>query len=146
MSKSGQIWEQYIALDEITDEVNRAIIHLKKAFLLSTEKENHPRLAVSDAEVLVARNILNELFRFISSLRQKGKESSYTRMPEPAATELRTKLDALLPPKRKMADFERAIYSGISLTHYHFRLLDDLIRALDAERSLIIQNLRKTNA
>ena len=143
MSKTGQRWEQYSALDEITDQVNQAIILLKKAFLLYTEKENPPGLAVSDAEILFARNILRELFRFVFSIRQKTKESPYARVPEPAATDLRNKLDALLPPRRKMIAIEQAIDSGEHLTRYHFRLLDDLITALDAERSLVIQNLRK---
>ena len=143
MNKTDQRWEQYSALDEITDQVNQAIILLKKAFLLSTEKENYPRLAVSEAEIFFARNVLRELFKFIFSRRQNGKNSPYVSMPEIAATELRNKLDGLLPPRRRMTAVEQAIGSGERLTRYHFRLLDDLVRALDAERTLVIQKLRK---
>jgi hypothetical protein len=142
MTKTDQRWEQYSAMDEVTDQVNQAIILLKKAFLLSTEKEKYPRLAVSEAEELVARNKLDDLFRFISSRRHKGKHSPYVGIPEPAATNLRGKLDQLLPPRRKMIEIERCIAAGKGITRYHFQLLDDLVRALDEERSLVIQKLQ----
>jgi len=142
MTKTDQRWEQYSAVDDLTDEVNQAIILLKKAFLLSTDKEKYPRLAVSAAEELVARKRLEELFRFISSGRIKGKHSPYARIPELSATNLRAKLDELLPPRRKMTEIERSITTGKGLNRYHFQLLDDLIRALDEERNLVIQKLQ----
>jgi hypothetical protein len=146
MSKSDHRWEQYIALDDNTDRVNQAIILLKKAYLLSTEKENPPQLVVSKAEILFARNTIRELFRFIFPTRREAKGSPYAHIPEPEATQLRQKLDDLLPRRGKMTAIEKAIDTGTGLTHYHFSLLDDLVTALDEERSLIIQILGKTKA
>lgn len=143
MSEIGIISGEYQAVVTTTEQVNNAILVLKKQFLL--KNEGVTSFPVSEDELGCAKKDLAAFINYLMKLYDYDNKPDYRIIPEKIVTKFKT----FIQDDDDDSDFQQRIKSLHRILKEdklpgkeQFALLDNLVTGLDKERSLLFKNLR----
>jgi len=144
MSEISALSHQYESLRSATDNLNRAIVLFKKKRLMGRKAQplQYARLSVSIAELQDARSYLLDFLKSIQAAFQE--ENVATRfIPDTLLEEYKEGLKRADPYLAvHIQDVIGVLEKEEPIQDVHFRLLDNLLSALDIERTVIFRKLR----
>ena len=143
MSDVSFISDQYSSLLKKTEEINRAIISLKKDILLKSERhEEFKTLSVSEEELMAAITTLSDFLKFLITA-----EESHTQdleiLPKHALKDVLKTMHAM---SETFSEDIQVIYEQLQnnrdLSAEHITILDEIVSTLNDERSMLFSELR----
>lgn len=140
MSEVTFISAQFGELSEAVEHINRAIIALKKEFMIAQKRGEKVQLAPDELDN--ARASLESFLELVMQL-EKPDEHSPQLLPNNAVEELRKNVIENTPGFfEKIRGMLTSIKGAQLLDKDHFDLLDQLVETLDQERTELFKKLR----
>lgn len=140
MSEIGIISCHYSLLVNTTDKMNRAIIVLKKQYLINQGTDNQ-KLKLSEGDVDSAEADLKDFLEFFIDI-QRGKDDPHYKFVPKIIVE-KFKNDKIISQSlEELKLIKKRVTKHSPLNKTHFVLLDRLVTILDVERSILFKNLR----
>lgn len=133
--------EQYLTLSQATDDVNNAIIALKKQYKRSQGVDN-PAFVISPGELKASAGIIRQIMESLVKLGNSNSQPDYSIIPSSVADRLQKDQNDLLQQEKKYRAINRTLDSGKPLDEEQLYLLDRVVSTLNKERSILFKKLR----
>lgn len=144
MSEISALSHQYESLRSATDNLNGAIVLFKKKRLMGrkVQSQKYPQLTVSTSELQEAREYL---IAFLKSVQAAFLEENVATefIPDTLLEEYKKRLKSADPYlASRLENVIGSLEKEEPLQDAHFRLLDNVLSALDVERTVVFKKLR----
>jgi len=146
MSEISVLSHQYESLREATDRLNDAVILLKKDRLLGKRgsSKKYPNLAISPDELNDARGFLIVFLKRVQAALKNGDDENMdTFIPGSLMEEYKKRILSNEPYLiRHLTEAINLLENKKPVQDSHFRVFDNLLSALDVERTVVFKKLR----
>jgi hypothetical protein len=142
MSEVGIISKQYEQLVSTIDEVNAAVISLKKIFLIESNPEKYNYLRIEEPERKAAMATLAQFVTYLINLFDKRDERDYPFIPEKVLDKFRGSFEAEADLTAQFRAIDKSLRSDKLPSKERFELLDRVVTTLDMERNKLFKKLR----
>ena len=142
MSEVGFISKQYEQLVGTIDEINAAVISLKKVFLVESDKEKYMHIQVDENERKAAIGLLSPFVAYLTNLFDNRNEPDYRFIPEKVLEKFRGNFEQEGDLKRQFKAIEKLFQENKLPNREQFELLDRIVTTLDMERNKLSKKLR----
>lgn len=140
MSEIGFI-SQYEKLVNTTEQVNNAIISLKKLYLIHLDSEKYSYIQHKSEDSDTAMIELNVFVGYLIGVFNRNNEPDYSFIPEKVLEKFRTSFsDPTLANQLKL--IKKRLGSKKILDKNQFELLDRMVTSLDIERNKLFKIIR----
>ena len=141
MSEIGVISDQYDSLVNITDKINNGIIALKKKFLLVKDPGKAATIKLADVEWSSAKKDLTKLLEFILKI-DEGYDKKDALIPKSSFDEFKKSIQRHTDYKKQLKSILNCIKVAKEVNMNQLDFMDDVLAALDNERSVLFKKLR----
>jgi|GEM_PF-5390408 len=143
MSDISFISSQYNSLLKKTEEINRAIISLKKNMFLKSERQNEFKtISVSNEELIAAITTLSDFLNFLINAKESHSQDLEI-LPKNAMKDVLKTMHAM---SKTFSEDICVIYEQLKkyddLSVNQIAILDEIVSALNNERSMLFSELR----
>ena len=144
MSEISGLSNQYERLSIASDNLNEAIIIFKKKRILSSREKSkkYPSLSITNGDITQAKAYITKFIKGI----KKGTDNKISRnhpIPISILSEYKEKLETISPYiLEEIFEVLQVLEQDKVLNDEHFITLENLLTALDFERTVVFKKLR----
>lgn len=142
MSEVGIISKQYEQLVGTIDEINAAVISLKKAFLFQSDQIKYKYLQAEEQEWKEAILLMSPFVAYLINLFDNRNEPDYRFIPEKVLEKFRGSFVHEDDLKGQLKATDKFLRNNKLPDRKQFELLDRIVTTLDMERNKLSKKLR----